>query len=237
MRPDDPRLAALADLLRRTFADPNSVLGLDRMQDFMSADPSAAGRSFHVIVAEDSGRVIGGSVFSYVPRSNCGFSEYLVLEPAGRGRGLGRALFNRRRDILNACGLQHGHAGLFPCNGVFIEADNPARTPPKLLEAERESSIDPRQRLRIFSHLGFSRVEVAYIQPPLGVGKESVEYLDLLFAPMSTPPAGVVPVNWIVDTLAPIWTALSGADTAEGELARLRERIGAARLIGLQPLA
>src|SRR5690242_2947865 len=105
------------------------------MQEFLASDPATTGRSFHVLVAEDAGRqVIGGSVFSYVPRSNCGFSEYLVVEPAARGQRLGRALFDQRRAILNACAVQHGHMGLRPCNGLFIEVDSPERTPPEMLE-------------------------------------------------------------------------------------------------------
>ncbi len=210
------------------------MLGLERIQEFLSASPSSAARSFHVIVAEDraDAQIVGGSVFSYVPRSNCGFSEYMVLEPAARGRGLGRALFNRRRDVLNRCAVQHGSG----CNGLFIEADNPVRTPPELLEAERESSIDALDRLRIFGHLGFRRVDLAYVQPPLAAGKQAVDYLDLLFAPMNETPAGSVPVEWIVETLTPVWSAWTGALAAEGHLATLRERLGTARLIGLQRL-
>jgi GNAT superfamily N-acetyltransferase len=207
---------------------------MERMQEFLSSSASGD-RSFHVVVAEDpaQGRVVGGSIFSYVPRSNCGFSEYLVLEPSARGRGMGRALFDHRRDILNTCATRQHR---LRCNGLFIEADNPVRTPPELLDAERESSIDVHQRLRIFGHLGFQRVEIDYVQPPLGAGKESVDYLDLLFAPMTVPPPGVVPVDWILDTLEPIWAAWAGAGTADVHLAQLREAIGAARLVGLQRL-
>jgi hypothetical protein len=35
-RPEDPRLGDAAALLERTFADPNSVLGLDRIRQFLS---------------------------------------------------------------------------------------------------------------------------------------------------------------------------------------------------------
>jgi GNAT superfamily N-acetyltransferase len=228
-RPDDPRLVALAALLERTFPDPDSVLGLDRIQQFLSQQGE---RIFNVLVAEGSdGRVQGGSVFSYVPRSNCGFSEYLVLEPEMRGRGVGRKLFDRRREILDGLAHQCGHVR---CRGQFIEVDSPERTPPELLAAERESSLDAHERLRLFGHFGFLKVDVPYVQPPLGPGKQPVDYLDLLFAPWEIP-MGVIPVEWIVQTLEPIWNAWT-PEGAPGHLAHLRQRIGPARLVSLRPL-
>ena len=229
-RPDDWRLTALAALLEQTFPDPDSVLGLDRMRQFLAE--KSGERVFKVLVAEDSlGRVVGGSVFSYVPRSNCGFSEYLVLEPPLRGRGLGREVFDRRREILDRLAQQHGYVR---CRGLFIEVDNPERTPPELLAAERKSSLDAYERLRLFGHLGFRKVDVPYVQPPLGPGKQTVEYLDLLFGAWETG-LGVLPVDWILQTLEPIWSAWAPAGAA-GHLAQLRERIGSARLVSLDAI-
>lgn len=224
-------MAALSELLARTFADPNSVLGLDRMQEFLNQDPASTGRVFNILVSEDaSGRVIGGSVFSYVAASNCGFSEYLVLEPAARGQGLGRKLFDRRGAILDEHANRHGN---IRCRGVFIEVDSPERTPPELLAAE---TMDATRRLRVFGHLGFKRVDVAYVQPPLGADKQAVDYLDLLFAPSPwSLPMGVIPVDWILETVAPIWTAWT--PLASQYLQEMRERIGSARLVSLRPTA
>src|SRR5262249_8268847 len=122
-RPDDPRLGDVAALLERTFSDPNSVLGLDRLHEFLSEGPRR-GREFHVLVAQPSGagpgRVAGLSIFSYVPESNCGFSEYLVVDQDLRGQGEGRALFARRKMLLDADAVRHGHRA---CHGVFIEVD------------------------------------------------------------------------------------------------------------------
>jgi GNAT superfamily N-acetyltransferase len=214
--------------LERTFADPDSVLGLQRIQQFLTDNSETSARWFSVLVAEnDHGEVVGGSIFSYVPESNCGFSEYLVLEPASRGIGLGRKLFDRRKAILDT--YARGH-----CSGLFIEADSPERTPPEMLAAERETSLDVYQRLQLFAHLGFKRVAVAYVQPPLDATKQPVEYLDLLFARWSAD-ADVVAVDWILGSLAPIWTAWS-PETAAAHLERLRATIGSARFVSLEPL-
>lgn len=203
--PDDPRLLGLSRLLNRTFPDPNSVLGLDRMQEFLAANHAGASRLFCVLVADEAGAVVGGSVFSYVPRSNCGFSEYLVVERNSRGRGLGRRLFDERKRILDARAAEHAHA---VCRGLFIEVDSPDRTPPELLEEERETSIDPYTRLRIFGHMGFRRVDVPYVQPPLADDKAPVDYLDLLFAPWEAEaPRDTLPTEWVFQTVEAIWSA------------------------------
>src|SRR5437588_6438822 len=180
VHPDDPRLAALSRLLNHTFPDPNSVLGLDRIQEFLAATAAGGPRHFRVLVASrNPTEVIGGTIFSYVQRSNCGFSEYLVVDRAFRGKGLGRELFERRKAILDGLAAHHAQA---TCRGLFIEADNPQRTPAELAEAERETSLEARERLRLFEHLGFRRVDIAYVQPALAANKAPVDYLDLLFA-------------------------------------------------------
>jgi GNAT superfamily N-acetyltransferase len=205
--PHDPAVAGVARLLLDVFADPNTVLGKDRLCEFLA---DRADRLFNVLILGPREAPLGATVFSYVPRSNCGFSEYLVLREHARGHGLGRRLSDARKARLDAAAQSAGFAA---CNGLFIEADNPDRTPTGLLEAERQTAIDEHERLRIFAHLGFFRVDIPYVQPPLGPGKQPVHYLDLLFAPFSSR-MNDVPAAWVVDTLAPVWRAWAGEDVA-----------------------
>jgi len=178
--PEDPRLDDLVALLQRTFADANSVLGSDRIREFLSEGAVGGLRRFHVLVASEIdqhvARVVGTSIFSYVRRSNCGFSEYLAVDAALRQRGLARALFDRRQAVLDADAGLNGQRG---CHGLFIEVDSPWRTPAALLELE---SLDPVERLRVFAHFGFRRVDVRYVQPPLAADKLVVDHMDLLFS-------------------------------------------------------
>jgi GNAT superfamily N-acetyltransferase len=230
--PADPALAAFSDLLQVTFADPDTVLELERMQHFLAH--SQPDRLFSIIVAEEQGgAVLGGALFSYVPATNCGFSEYLVARRAQHGQGIGRRLFDTRRAILDA---QARQAGQTACWGLFIEVDNPRRTPAVLLEQERATAIDAETRLQIFAHLGFWRVDMAYVQPPLGEGKQPVRYLDLLFAPWSEEvrSAGRVPAAWVVGTLGPIWASWA-PERVEADLTVLEDHIGpdALRLLAL----
>jgi GNAT superfamily N-acetyltransferase len=222
--PDDPHLVAFSHLLDNVFPDPNMVLGLDRLQAFVRADPSAATRRFFVLVALDqaSDMVVGGSVFSYVRSTNCGFSEYIVTDRTARGMGLGRRLFDRRKAILDSAAHEQGHPA---CEGLFIEADNPERTPPDLIEAERQTALDARERLRLFHHLGFRKVQLPYIQPPLAPDKAPIDYLDLLFAPWPSDNAALdrIPAAWVFDTVEPVWSAWS--PDAPRHLLRLRQRV------------
>jgi GNAT superfamily N-acetyltransferase len=230
--PDDPDLAALVALLERTLADPNTVLGIDRVREFVASP--GAGREFRVLVARSGADVVGGAIFSYVPASNCGFSEYIVTAPDIRGAGLGRRIFNARKAILDKCASAHGFT--HGCNGLFIEVDNPERTPPELLAAERITALDARERLRIFGHLGFLRVDVRYVQPPLAPDKTAVDYLDLLFAPWtSLQPSSSITASWVTRTVEPIWRAWA-PETYAAELGRLRTDLGD-RDVRLYPLA
>jgi GNAT superfamily N-acetyltransferase len=223
VRADDPLLALTAELLAATFDDPNIVLGLDRIQEFLTATTD---RSFHVLCALRHHVVVGLSIFSYVPASNCGFSEYIVVAPELRGSGLGRALFDRRKSILDSSAHAHG---VERCHGLFIETDTASGTAP----AEPDTSMDPLLRLRIFAHLGFKRVDVRYVQPPLAPGKQPVEYLDLLFAPWTGDGLGV-PARAVLDTVRPIWRSWAPHDY-QPHYARLRGAM-TRKCIPLHPL-
>jgi GNAT superfamily N-acetyltransferase len=218
--PTDPRLPKLAALLNATFPDPNTVLGLDRMQEFLANNGPRAARRFCVLVAEHNGEVVGGTIFSYVGRSNCGFSEYIVADRAVRGRGLGRELFNARKALLDAEAERRGNAR---CHGLFIEVDNPERTPSAFADAERETALDSRERLRLFDHLGFRRVGVPYVQPPLAQGKQAIDYMDLLFAPWGSE-AQQIPSQWVFDTLEAIWSAWT-PETFSSYLQKLKQNV------------
>ncbi|MBV9583205.1 MAG: hypothetical protein JO057_31855 [Chloroflexi bacterium] len=228
-RPADPRLGDLMHLLNRAFPDPNSVLGLDRIQEFLSENGLDASRKFVVLAAFDTSGLVGASIFSYVERSNCGFSEYLVVDHTRRQRGLGRVLFDGRQSILDAEAVQHGHPA---CRGVFIEVDSPWRTPPDLLALE---SVDPIERLKVFGHLGFRRVGIRYTQPPLAADKQAVPHMDLLFAPRPPAPIDGVPSEWVTATLEAIWTAWT-PDTVGRELADLHHQLATPTVPLVDPL-
>jgi GNAT superfamily N-acetyltransferase len=230
--PDDAALLALSRLLQATFADPDTVLELDRIQAFLAE--TSADRQFCVVVAEEGGQVLGGTVFSYVRATNCGFSEYLVVRKDLHGEGIGRRLFAARRATLDELARQTHQAA---CRGLFIEADNLERTPADLQARERATAMDTLVRLQVFAHLGFLRVDLEYVQPPLGPGKQPVHYLDLLFAPWDERirDDGRVPAGVVSQTLCAIWASWAPA-TSSTACQDLRDRLGEAP-VALVPLA
>jgi len=221
--PRDERLRQLSQLMDEVFADPNSVLGLDRLQQFLGENRPGAPRRFCILVAEQDATVVGGCVFSYVVASNCGFSEYMLADQRVRGQGLGRKFFEARKEVLDAEAQKHGYNA---CWGLFIEVDSPDRTPEDYLEAERKSALDAQERLRMFAHLGFLHVDAPYVQPPLDRDKEAVYYLDLLFVPWQ--PDAIdqkqIPSRWIFNTVEAIWCAWS-RETVAVHLEWLKHRI------------
>ena len=54
----------------------------------------------------DGGAIIGGVAFELYPHSACGLITYLVVAPAARGRGLGRALHDDAVAALRAEGAR-----------------------------------------------------------------------------------------------------------------------------------
>lgn len=201
--PRDPDLPALHALMAEVFADPNLVFSRERLQEFL-AEADAPDRKYHILVVRRGGQMVGGTIFAYLPEANCGFSEYIMLRPEARGVGLGRQLFEERRRILDADARRCGYDA---CRGLFIETENPDRTPAEFLAQELETSLDARVRLQMFGRMGFRRCDAPYIHLPLGPDQEPVDYLDLLFAPWDArvQAEGRIPSRWIEQSMVPMW--------------------------------
>jgi len=222
---DDPAVERFHDLLERTFADKNLTSDLETLR-WQVRNRVNHRRIHFLVVAEERRRLVGGTLFTYVITANTAFSDYLVLEPAARGRGLGRELFNRRADILQKAANLFGRS---QCLGVMIEVANPLRLPPDRLAAERAAGMDPVHRRRIFLHFGFQQVAVRYVEPPARPGGQPVTYMDLLC--LVTDPelqrAGWLPAGMVLETLRHAWP---GYIDAEAYLADLRAQVQGDRI-------
>ncbi|REJ38308.1 MAG: hypothetical protein DIU84_00620 [Bacillota bacterium] len=218
---DDPAVERFHDLLERTFADKNLTSDLETLR-WQVRNRVNHRRIHFLVVAEERRRLVGGTLFTYVITANTAFSDYLVLEPAARGRGLGRELFNRRADILQKAANLFGRS---QCLGVMIEVANPLRMTPRQRQAEAMSALDPVQRRRMFAHMGFLQVPVNYVQPPSRPGGKAVKYTDLLFHPMDPEVRRTltVPARALYETVAAVW---AGVPAARPYLRRLRQELG-----------
>ncbi len=230
--PADCDVEQFAALLQATFADGNVCLGVQRMREFLAAGPQAL-RSFHLVVAKAGDQVMGGSLFSSIIATGAGFSEYMVLDRRARGQGLSRLLFDYRKSVLDREAHRNGFPG---ATGLFIEVENPSRTPTAYAEQELKTAMGLVERWRYFKHLGFFRLDCRYVQPPLGVNQEPVTYLDLLFLPASPElrMATAISPDFLIQSLTPIWCAWAPA-YCRTALQEFRTRLGD-RPVPLLPL-
>ena len=203
--PQDPAIEAFADLVARTFPDQNLVITPEGVRRRVAGRVTPERIDF-LLVAEEDGRLRGATSFCYLPGPDTAFSGYLVVDPAERGRGWGRRLFDERARLLREAAAALGRPGP---RALFIEVANPGRLPPERLAAERAAGMDPVQRRRIFRHFGFQQLAVRYVEPPANPAGQPVTYMDLLCT-VSDPElqrAGSLPVDMVLETLRLSWPA------------------------------
>jgi len=223
--PQDPAVEAFADLVARTFPDPDLVVTAEGVRRRVAGRVTPERIDF-LLVAEEDGRLTGAAAFCYLPGPDAAFSGYLVVDRTQRGRGWGRRLFNERARLLREAAAGLGRPGP---RALFIEVANPLRLPPDRLAAERAAGMDPVHRRRIFRHFGFQQVAVRYVEPPARPGGQPVTYMDLLC--LVTDPelqrAGWLPAGMVLETLRHAWP---GYIDAEAYLADLRAQVQGDRI-------
>ena len=213
--PTDPAIASFGRLQDATYFEPEMLIPASFIGQMLGWSDSS--RSNHLIVLEDAGRVVAGTLFHYLAKPKIGFSSYLAVAPAQRGQGLARWLHDARAALL-----EDVSTGSY--SGVLIDVVNPARLTAAELELERGVGSDPANRLQVFSSLGFKRVDIRYEQPVGGEGGGPVTNMDLLFCPRE--PADSVPTALIVAAMLQFWTPWLGLQTARGAARSLEARAG-----------
>jgi GNAT superfamily N-acetyltransferase len=213
--PQDPAMAAFGQIQAASFAHSDLLI-----------PPSAFGRMIgrqtdtrrnFLLVAEEAGRVVGGTLFHYFAEPNTGFSSFLAVAQRERGSGIARRLHKARFAALDQVGGR-------PVEGVFIDVIAPDRVSEVEVALERSFGVDPTERRRIFDHLGFRRVDFAYEQPPDSLGGEPLTTMDLLYAPRI--PASTVATERVVQTMRAYWAPWLGQRAADLHSEALRHRCG-----------
>lgn len=222
--PDDPVIAAFGELQNRAYFAPDMLIPA-RYIALMLGQGEGTRRNF-LLVAEDGGALLGGTVFHLLAGPNVGFSSFMAVAQGARGRGVARALHEERFAALD-------EAAGGPVPGVFIDVVNPARLTPEERAAEAEVGSDPQARRRIFARLGFRQVDIQYQQPVGGPDGGPVTNMDLLFCPHE--PQGSVPTSLVVDTMRAYWTPWMGEKRAERYARELEARAGGRGELPLLP--
>jgi GNAT superfamily N-acetyltransferase len=213
---NDPAIASFGQLQNRTYFEPDMLIPasiIGQMLEWSNAD-----RQNILLVLEDSGRTVAGTLFHYLRHTNMGFSSYLAVDQDFRGQGLARRLHQARFAVLDE--IAGGKV-----EGLFIDVVNPARLSNSELELEHSVGSDPSARLNAFSSLGFRRVDVRYEQPVGGENGGAVTNMDLLFCPRDA--ATSIPTRLVVETMRTYWTPWLGAKMATQEAKKLEARANA----------
>jgi GNAT superfamily N-acetyltransferase len=220
--PHDPAIAGFGKMQELAYFAPETLIPARYIPQLL-ANPS---RNF-LVVAELEGRVVAGTLFHWLAEAGSGFSSFLGVERALRGRGIARRLHERRFAVLD-------RAAGGRVAGVFIDVVSPVRLPPDELEREHKAGSDPFERRRAFAHLGFRQVDIRYEQPVGGPNGGPVTILDLLFCPHE--PTNEVPTALVVATMQAYWTPWFGPSGAIRHARELESRAkGAARLKLISP--
>jgi GNAT superfamily N-acetyltransferase len=210
---NDPAIASFGRLQERTYFEPDMLIPasiIGQMLEWSNHD-----RQNILLVLEDSGRVVAGTLFHFLRKTNVGFSSYLAVDQDFRGQGLARRLHQARFVVLEE--ISGGKV-----EGLFIDVVNPTRLSKSELELEHSVGSDPSTRLKAFSSLGFKRVDIRYEQPVGGKNGGAVTNMDLLFCPRDA--ATSIPTTLVVETMRTYWTPWLGAKIATREAKKLETR-------------
>ncbi|KAI9021774.1 hypothetical protein DFJ74DRAFT_768394 [Hyaloraphidium curvatum] len=213
-RPDAPALLARcrAELLVPAFGDGDLVDATENVAPQYLADRPEGSPAGAAIIASCGGKLAGCLLAEVFPAAAAWIVTYVVVDPGFRGAGVGKGLFSRA--VRAAEGIAGAHAVAFA-------------------ETEEHAGGAAADRFYFLARMGFRRLEVAYVQPPLAEGKDKVRNL-LLLARTSE---GTVPAAKVAAFLSAFYTAI----TADGwkrdaELSGVMASLRARKAVAAGPL-
>ncbi len=207
--PHDPALSAFGRIQEAGYYAPDMLIPAAAFGQLI-AHQSGERRNV-ILVAEQEGAVVGGTLFHLLP-SGAGFSSFMGVALAARGSGAARALHQARLRIIRDAG------GV----GCFADAVHVSALSAEDLAAEARVDSDPALRRVKLGALGFRTVDVAYWQPVGGEDGGPLKDLDLLYCPLE--PAGTVPLKLVSATLRAYWQSWLGPERATREARALEGR-------------
>jgi GNAT superfamily N-acetyltransferase len=218
--PSDPAIAAFGELQDRIYFEPEMLIPARYIAQLLN-DGSGARQNVLLLAEEHSsggqyGKLLGGTLFHFLPEAGAGFSSFLGVDPSARGLGIARQLHIARWQAL-----QDSSGG--QCRALFIDVVNPQRESEEQQEQERRAGSDATARRRSFHALGFRTVDLAYEQPvggdnPALQGGGPVTDMDLLAyvpaRPETDQPPEIISASLVGATMQAYWTPWLGREQA-----------------------
>lgn len=106
----------------------------------------------HITLLVDSCKILAGCCYEYYPKSNCCLLTYIVVSDDCKGKGLSKDL------IIEMFQQIQSHYGKI--EAVFAESNSDSVDKSK-------DVMNPKLRRQILNRLGFSYLDIDYVQPPL----------------------------------------------------------------------
>lgn len=165
---EDPLFRQLHNLMSEVFT-PEEVLEFSLWKEPLE-DPG-----IRVFVAVHNGLVVGTTEYRYYSDWNVAMTDFTII--GKEGLGIGRFLAQNRLKDLASLAAEGGKK----LHGMFAEIYDPYRV--EHFDFGGIKPMDPFVRREVLSHLGYKRLDFAYIHPSWKDDGEAVSGLDLCFMP------------------------------------------------------
>ncbi|MEW9668572.1 GNAT family N-acetyltransferase [Ammoniphilus sp. 3BR4] len=164
----DPLFKSMHQLMQEIFP-PEEVLEFGLWKEPLE-DPG-----IRVFVAIHDGKVVGATEYRYYDDFNVAMTDFTIIGQAGLG--IGRFLARKRQLDLETLARANG-TELY---GMFAEIYDPYQVEEHAFGGMKP--MDPYVRREVLSHLGYKRLDFAYVHPSWNNDGEAVTGLDLGFMP------------------------------------------------------
>lgn len=209
---DDPRFAEMHRMMSSIFP-PEEVLAFELWKEPLE-DPD-----IHVYVAVRENAVVGATEYRYYPDMKVAMTDFTLI--GAMGEGIGRFLYMQRTKDLARLQRESGTESI----GMFAEVYRPHAV--SSLKFGNVLPMHPAVRREVLSHLGYKKLDLAYVHPSWDHQGKAVTELDLAFLPADdaaeTLPAGLV-VRFLKQYYAALpnkpaeWTEMIGKLEAGSEV-------------------
>jgi hypothetical protein len=165
----DPYFKQMHDLMKTVFP-PEEVLAFEEWEEPLK-DPG-----IRVFVAVQDDQVVGATEYRYYADMQVAMTDFTII--GKDGLGIGPFLVReRKKDLTEVVSASGGKL-----IGMFAEIYNPYLT--EQLAFGGVKAMNPFVRREVLAHLGYLKIDMAYVHPSWQQDGEAVQELDLCFMPM-----------------------------------------------------
>lgn len=148
----------------------------------------------HITLLVDTCKILAGCCYEYYPKSKCCLLTYIVVSDESKGQGLSKILISEMLQQIQS------HYGKI--DAIFAESNSDK------VDGSKDV-MNPKLRRQILNRLGFSYLDIDYVQPPLSEELDKCRnlllgvYKDYL---VEGKIKSVIVLNWLEE----FWNVLCG---------------------------